>query len=185
MATTRGLDERERAAWQDWSAAHAAVDAHLRRVLQREAGLSGADFDVLARLAGAPPTGRRMFALGDDLGWEKSRLSHQLRRMAERGLVVREDCGTDGRGALVRLTRAGRDAYRRATPRHADAVRRALLEALSPAQADALAEIAAAVLGHRTAPDGDGATGRRPADRRAADPRAPSRLDGIGRADRR
>lgn len=61
------------------------------------------------------------------LGWEKSRLSHQLTRMVKRGLVERTECADDRRGAYVAVTGAGREAITTAAPRHVDDVRRLFL----------------------------------------------------------
>ena len=130
---------------------HAEVSSALQRQLQRDTGLSSPDYEVLVYLSEAPGGRLRPFQLGDALQWEKSRLSHQLRRMQARGLVTREDCESDRRGAVVTITGAGRDAIRAAAPRHVREVRRAFLDALTPGQLDALTEIADAVLRHLVA----------------------------------
>jgi DNA-binding MarR family transcriptional regulator len=153
VAATRWLDEREQAAWRGFLAMQTQVGGRLRRLLQQQSGLSDADYDVLVHLSEADRGQLRIFALGQALLWEKSRLSHQLRRMAERGLVVREECDTDGRGAFVRLTPAGRRVIRAAAPRHVAEVRRTFVDVLSPAQLDALAAMAAVVLAHLDADD--------------------------------
>jgi DNA-binding MarR family transcriptional regulator len=68
------------------------------------------------------------------LKWEQSRLSHHLSRMQRRGLISREECGADGRGAVIALTSAGRQAIEAAAPGHARTVRSLFFEALTPEQ---------------------------------------------------
>lgn len=109
---------------------------------------------MLVHLSEAPDERLRSFQLSAALQWEKSRLSHHLTRMQGRGLVTRQECRTDGRGAFVVLTDAGRAAIEEAAPFHVTDVRHAFIEVLTPAQLDALAEIAEAVLA-RLAADAD------------------------------
>jgi len=80
------------------------------------------------------------------LDWEKSRLSHQLRRMAERGLVARTTCSDDGRAAIVQQTGPGRQAVADATECHRSAVRRWFADALTAQRSTDQDDIAAAIL---------------------------------------
>jgi DNA-binding MarR family transcriptional regulator len=152
VAETRWLDEREQRAWRGFVEMHAQLTGRLRRAMQHDAGLSDADYGVLVILSEAADGRLRIFELGRALQWEKSRLSHQLRRMEQRGLVRREGCGTDGRGAFAVLTPAGRTAIEAAAPAHVGEVRRAFVDALTPDQLDAMADIAQAVLANLAAP---------------------------------
>ncbi len=122
------------------------LSGRVARELQRETGLSGADYEVLVNLSEAPEGRLRAFQLGGATGWEKSRLSHHITRMEDRGLVRREACASDSRGAFVVLTVAGREAIEAAAPRHVEHVRRWFVDALTPEQLDALAAISEAVL---------------------------------------
>lgn len=140
------LDEREQRAWRGLLAMSAALDSRLGRALQQRSGLSHADYAVLVALSESPEGRLRAYEVVSALEWEKSRLSHQLRRMEDRGLLERQDCETDRRGAFVVLTPAGRAAIEAAAPSHVSDVRRWFVEALTPAQLDALAEISEAVL---------------------------------------
>ena len=88
----------------------------------------------------------RPLELAAVLGWEKSRVSHQVARMADRGLVSKERCGTDRRGAFVVITKKGRREIEAAAPGHVAAVRRLFVDRLTPQQLDALADAAEAVL---------------------------------------
>jgi DNA-binding MarR family transcriptional regulator len=80
------------------------------------------------------------------MAWSRSRLSHHITRMEQRGLVTREDCASDGRGAFVVLTDAGWHAIRAAAPGHVASVRRHFIDLLSREQLDALADISQAVV---------------------------------------
>jgi len=143
-----GLTERERRAWQGFLRMQSEVLARLARHLHQESGLSGSDYEVLVNLSEAPEGRLRAFEIGAATQWEKSRLSHHLTRMAQRGLVERQPCTDDSRYANIVLTEAGRAAIAGAAPLHAAHVRELFLDALTPAQLDALAEIAGAMLTH-------------------------------------
>jgi DNA-binding MarR family transcriptional regulator len=88
----------------------------------------------------------RAFELGEGLQWEKSRVSKQVARMAARGLVAKEDCPEDRRGAYVTLTAKGRRAIEEAAPAHVELVRRLVFDHLSPSQVRALSTISQTVL---------------------------------------
>ena len=90
--------------------------------------------------------GRSRLELSAALRWEKSRLSHHLTRMERRGLVAREECETDARGAHIALTPAGRTAIVAAAPAHVAEIRRLFVDSLPPRQLDELARISEAVL---------------------------------------
>jgi DNA-binding MarR family transcriptional regulator len=109
------------------------------RDIAKATGLSGPEFGVLSRLA-APGKGEmRQQALSEMMGWDKSRLSHQLTRMQQRRLIQRRP--TDGKGVLVVLTERGRAALDAARPIHADSVRRNLLSRLSSEQIDTIVRV--------------------------------------------
>ncbi|WHT21939.1 MarR family transcriptional regulator [Crossiella sp. CA-258035] len=146
MAGDPWLDEEQQQAWRGFLAMQTRLQSHLARELQRQSGLSDADYAVLVGLSEAPQGRLRLNELGCELRWQKSRLSKQISRMQERGLVLREECPTDGRGAFATLTAKGRATIEAAAPLHVREVRRYFAEALTPAQLNALTEISAAVL---------------------------------------
>jgi DNA-binding MarR family transcriptional regulator len=146
VAAPRWLDDREARAWRGFVRLQAEVLARTGRQLQRDSGLSEPDYAVLVNLSEAPDGRLRAFALGRVLQWEKSRLSHHLTRMELRGLVKRERCESDSRGAFVVLTDVGRTAIEAAAPLHVEHVRRVFVDALSPTQLDAMGDIAETVL---------------------------------------
>ncbi len=125
---------------------HTQLVARLHRQLQNDSGLSLSDFDVLVQLTDQPEPRMRVGELGQALQWEKSRLSHHLGRMQRRGLVCREDCPDDARGAFIVLTAQGRAAIEQAAPRHVETVRELVFDALTDDQVEALASIADSIL---------------------------------------
>lgn len=143
---TLGLDERESRAWRGFHDMRTQLLSRLARQLQTDSGLSEADFEVLVFVSEAPDHRIRTVELGRRLGWEKSRLSKQVSRMASRGLVLREQCRSGERGAEVVLTAEGRRAIKAAAPRHAVEIRRLFADVLTPDQLDALTEISATIL---------------------------------------
>ncbi|MFJ9633958.1 MarR family winged helix-turn-helix transcriptional regulator [Streptomyces sp. NPDC101175] len=143
----RWLTPVEERAWRGMMRMHDLVVSEAGRVMQSEFGLSGADYPVLAELTRAPGARLRILELTRVLGWEKSRVSHQLARMVKRGLLARDECAEDGRGAYVMVTPAGRAAIEAAAPRHAEDVRRLLLDHLTPGQVTMLAEISETIIG--------------------------------------
>jgi DNA-binding MarR family transcriptional regulator len=124
------------------------LQAELNRQLQADSGMSLADFDVLVALTDRPDVPLRVFELAEAVQWEKSRLSHHLARIERRGLIERQDCPDDARGAFVVLTAAGRDAIERAAPAHVETVRALVFDGLAPEQVELLADVAERVL-HR------------------------------------
>ena len=142
----RWLDAGEQRAWRGFLDVHARLASRLHRELQATSGLSLSDYDVLVHLTDVPEGRLRSFELGDGLQWEKSRVSKQVARMATRGLVAKEDCPEDRRGAYVTLTAKGRRAIEEAAPAHVELVRRLVFDELSAGQVRTLATIAHAVL---------------------------------------
>lgn len=128
------LTDDEQRAWRGLLQMTSRLDARLNRDLQQSSGLSLADYDVLVLLTEASDGRLRVFEIADDLQWEQSRLSHHLARMERRGLVAREECTTDRRGAFVVLTSAGRTAIEKAAPAHVATVRQLVFDGLSAEQ---------------------------------------------------
>ena len=124
----------------------ALVSAALARQLARESGLSYPDYLVLVALTDRPDGTMRLFELAGVLGWEKSRLSHHVARMEARGVVKKERCDTDRRGAFVVVTERGRTEIEAAAPGHVAAVRRLFVDRLTPSQLESIGEAAEAVL---------------------------------------
>ena len=133
--------------------------AELRRILGaqllRETGLSPADYQVMLALSEADGRRLRSSELAATIDWERSRLSHHLARMERRGLIRRDDCATDNRGAEVALTDDGAGKFRRATAPHMLAIKEHFADALTPEQFEALDGILRSLQDHLAA---DGAS---------------------------
>ena len=110
--------------------------------------MSGADFEVLVAVSEAPGKRLRAVELGQTLGWEKSRVSHQVTRMESRDLVRRGECKDGSRGADVVLTAFGRKSIKAAAPIQLGEIRANFIDLLTPAQLRTLAEIADVVVTH-------------------------------------
>ncbi|RSN04032.1 MarR family transcriptional regulator [Streptomyces sp. WAC 05977] len=154
MDEARWLDEREARAWRGMIGVLPRLTAVLERQLVQDAGLSAAEYTLLVPLSEAPDGVLRARDLGRMVGWERSRISHQVIRMEKRGLVVREECDEDARGSMVRLTEAGRTAIVAAAPAHVAAVRRYFIGALTDAELDVIGPALERVLDRL--PDDDG-----------------------------
>ncbi|OBF33835.1 MarR family transcriptional regulator [Mycobacterium sp. ACS1612] len=143
------LSPREDRAWRAFKHAHHELDVHLNRSLQKS-GLSGADYEILAVLSSSEGDRMPAHELCTTLGWEKSRVSHQVRRMQKDGLIGREPNPDDARSTMVRLLPAGRAAIEKAAPGHVDDVRRNFIDLLTPAELDMLTALNERVLRHLT-----------------------------------
>ena len=137
--------------WRDFIETGDALRAEMAARLQRDSGLSTGDYAVLLALSEADGTRLRSSELAAHIGWERSRLSHHLGRMERRGLIRREECATDSRGAEVVLTPAGDESFRAANRPHLRDIREIFVDALTPAQLAAAGEIAAALREHLSA----------------------------------
>lgn len=146
MDEVRWLDEREERAWRALQFMDMRLNARLASELAAASDLSYPEYTVLVALTDRAGDRMRIFELGAILGWEKSRVSHQIARMAERGLVAKEKCGDDRRGAYVVATAKGRKAIEAAAPHHVATVRRLFIDQLTPAELDTLAGVAEKVL---------------------------------------
>jgi DNA-binding MarR family transcriptional regulator len=159
----RWLDDREVEAWRAVRELGQPLWGALGRELQRDSGLSIADYEVLVVLSAARNGMLPYRDLARTTEWEKSRLSHHVTRMEQRGLVSRQECPDDARAAHIALTVAGRQAIERAAPGHVAEVRRLLMDDLTPDQLDTLAVVGRQLRARLTAA-GDGADAAEPGD---------------------
>ena len=146
MSDVRWLNEREERAWRALEFMQMRLEAELARQLATESGLSYPDYLVLVALTDHPQGRLRLFELGRVLGWEKSRLSHHVARMTDRGLVKKEKCDSDRRGAFVAITKRGGKEIESAAPGHVRTVRRLFIDPLTPDELDVIATAAERVL---------------------------------------
>lgn len=142
---TRWLSEEEQGHWRAWLAASLLLNDKLSRDLQDVHDLTIADYEILVNLSEAPERRLRMSELAEATLSSRSRLSHQVDRMARSGLVEREACADDRRGSFAVLTEHGWDVLVSAAPDHVESVRQHLLDVLTPAEFAALGRACAKV----------------------------------------
>lgn len=145
MTAPRWLAQQEQLAWRAFLAATQRLYDAIDTQLQRDAGMPHAYYEILVRLSEAPDRALRMRDLAAASLSSRSRLSHAVARLEERGWVRRVDCPTDKRGQVAHLTDDGFAALAAAAPGHVERVRSALLDPLTPDQVQQLRKISEAV----------------------------------------
>lgn len=138
---TDWLTPDQQRAWRALLGMNTHLHAHLARALQGSSDLSYADFAVLVQLTEAPAGRARISELADLLEWERSRLSHHLKRMESRGHIERSHCPEDGRGQYVAVTPVGRAAIAQAAPAHVELVRELVFEGMSDTELRAIIDV--------------------------------------------
>jgi|CZKW01.1.fsa_nt_gi DNA-binding MarR family transcriptional regulator len=143
---TRWLSADEQSAWRMFLAACQTVFAAVDVQLQRDYGIPHGYYEILVRLSEAPGHALRMSQLAEASTSSKSRLSHAVARLEERGWITRTSCPTDRRGQIAQLTDDGFAALAGAAPGHVEQVRRSMMDLLSPEQIGQLRQISAALI---------------------------------------
>lgn len=138
----------ELAIWREYVETSEAVRRTLGSDFQSTSGISPGDYGVMLSLSEAPEHRRRSSDLADLVGWERSRLSHHLRRMEERGLVTRSRDGSDNRGAWIALTEEGASTFRSSSAAHLRLVREVFIDAFTPEQLEAACIVTGALRHH-------------------------------------
>jgi DNA-binding MarR family transcriptional regulator len=137
----RWLDDEEQRAWRAFIDGSQRLMAVLNRDMQEASDLTIADYRILVLLSESPDGSLRMSELADGVLSSRSKLTHQVRRMEDEGLVLRGTCLEDGRGVVATLTDRGRRRLREAAPAHVASVRDNLIDLLNRRQLKALADI--------------------------------------------
>lgn len=150
--TTSWLTDAEQRAWRNWLAVSALLPSVLHRQLQHDSSLSLQDFEVLVHLTETAERRARVADLAQALQWERSRLSHHIRRMERRGLVVRAECPEDGRGAFVVSTDEGLAAIGQAAPEHARTVKDLVFSSLTKRELESFTSATEKILAHLNQP---------------------------------
>ena len=153
MSEVQTLTPEEWAVWRAFHLMRRQLDLALERELQQDAHISGPDYEILITLFESPEKQLRARELTARLGWEKSRLSHQVTRMVARGLVERSECDTDARGTWIGLTKKGRLATLGAVRSHALTIRRLFFDILSESELEVLGTVTDRVLEAIDPPD--------------------------------
>jgi DNA-binding MarR family transcriptional regulator len=160
---TRWLSAEEQETWRAFVGTCHAFFAAIDGQLQRDTGIPLAYYEILVRLSEAPDHTLRMSQLAEAAASSKSRISHAVARLEERGWIRRRDCPTDRRGQLAELTDEGYAVLVAAAPGHVEQVRRTLFDQLTPEQVRQLHAITGSILAAVGDPppceDGDGCPG--------------------------
>jgi DNA-binding MarR family transcriptional regulator len=143
---TRWLSAEEQQAWRSFLTACSTLFSTVEAQLQQCAGIPHGYYEILVRLSEAPGRSMRMSQLAEVSTSSKSRLSHAVARLEERGWIRRTECPTDRRGQVAELTDEGFTALAAAAPGHVEQVRRALIDVLTPEQVSQLRQISEAVI---------------------------------------
>jgi DNA-binding MarR family transcriptional regulator len=128
------LDEEQQAAWRAVVQLFTKLPATLESDLQRTAGLTLYEYEVLALLSESGARTLQMSELAAGTNSSLSRLSHVVSRLERRGWVTRQACPSDGRATQAALTESGLAKVADAAPDHVRAVRELVVDAITPAQ---------------------------------------------------
>ncbi|MET7620180.1 MarR family transcriptional regulator [Streptomyces sp. NPDC005408] len=134
---TRWLTDDEQCAWRT----HLDVSRLLMHQLEKDLqpfGLTNNDYEILVNLSESADRRMRMSDLATATLQSKSRLSHQITRMENAGLVRRENCESDRRGLYAVLTEQGMETMQKVAPQHVASVRKHFIDLLTP---EALADL--------------------------------------------
>lgn len=145
MADVRWLTADEDRAWRAYLLGNQLLMDRLDRELIQHVGIPHTYYAILVVLSEQPERSLRMSEIADRLCFSKSRLTHAVGRLEERGWVERVACTEDRRGQIAVLTAAGLDALAAAAPTHVAGVRQHLLDRLTPAQVEQLRQIGEAI----------------------------------------
>src|SRR6187401_467343 len=148
IAEPRWLDAEEQKAWRAWLYSSLLLQDRLDRELTHQTGISHAYYEILVALSEAPGRMMRMSELADKCLSSRSRLSHAVSRLEERGWVRRQVCAEDGRGQLAVLTDEGFAALEAAAPVHVESVRAHLFDQLTPQQVENMRDLGETLLRH-------------------------------------
>ncbi|WP_156726152.1 MarR family winged helix-turn-helix transcriptional regulator [Streptomyces apocyni] len=128
---TPWLTDAEQCAWRT----HLDVSRLLMHQLEKDLqpfGLTNNDYEILVNLSEAEELRMRMSDLATSTLQSKSRLSHQITRMENAGLVRRANCESDRRGLFAVLTDHGLATMQKVAPHHVSSVRRHFIDMIDP-----------------------------------------------------
>ena len=145
-AQPRWLDEEEQQLWRLMLAGFTKISRTIDDRLQAGGDISSPEFSVLVALSEAQDHTLRLRELCEELGWDRSRASHQVTRMKKRGLLTKKKYPGDARGVLVILTDQGMSHLEEAVPDHVETVRRLIFDHLDADRADKISEFFTDVL---------------------------------------
>ena len=141
MTDATPLNAEQLAAYLALKEVSSLLEHAVEQQLREDGGLSGPQFQILARL-NAAATGRlRMTDLADGLVYSRSGLTYQAAQLEKAGLITRTPAEDDERSIVVEMTPAGRAVLGQVMPGHVEVVQRLMLDALSRADIAAITDI--------------------------------------------
>jgi DNA-binding MarR family transcriptional regulator len=141
-----GLEPQELRAWRGMLRVHATLTKALDADLDAQHGLPLTSYEVLLHLADAEAHRMRMCDLAESVLLSRSGLTRLVDRLEREGLLARETCSADARGAFAKLTPAGEAKLAEARATHIAGVRELFLQRLTREQQELLGEVWAAVV---------------------------------------
>ncbi len=145
MGEPAWLDTDQQRLWRAYLDGHARFLVAVGDYHERHGAPTLSEYELLVRLSESPDRAMRMSVLAGDLARSRSRVTHTVDRMESRGWLERRPHHTDRRGVECVLTEAGFQALVEAAPVHVAAVRRYMVDVLTPAEFRALGEAMAKV----------------------------------------
>lgn len=141
----RWLTAEQQVTWRSYLNAVARINERLDAEL-RPFGLDLGEYEILVHLSEAPELQLRMSELALAVRQSRSRLTHTVSRMEDKGLVLRKSCPQDRRGVIAVLTGSGLTLLKAAAPHHVESVRRAFVDRVDPHDFEALGRAMTAVV---------------------------------------
>jgi DNA-binding MarR family transcriptional regulator len=153
MADVQWLTNDEDRAWRAFLLGSQLLMDQLDRELLQQAGIPHTYYAILVVLSEQPHRSLRMSEIAELLCFSKSRLTHAIGRLEERGWVERVACATDRRGQYAVLTEGGLEVLTSTAPTHVAGVRQHLFDRLTPEQVEQLRAIGEAIAGPLMSPE--------------------------------
>jgi len=144
----KGMKELDSKAWRAFHKIGTSLLPHLGRQITNHSGISGAEYVVLVALSELTVPSVNLNRLTQGLGWEISRMSHQISRMEDAGLVKKTKNLEDSRCFDVSITAKGRKIAESAIPLQSKEINHCFSEVLTPSQKKSLIEISEVISKH-------------------------------------
>lgn len=144
----KGMKELDSQAWRAFHKIGSRLLPHLSRQITSHSAITGAEYVVLVALSELKTTTVNLNRLAIGLGWETSRMSHQITRMQDAGLVQKIQSDSDARSFDVGITAHGREIINAAIPRQSKEINHCFSDILTTEQMKTLIEISEVIETH-------------------------------------
>lgn len=144
----KGMKELDSKAWRAFHKIGTSLLPHLGRQITNHSGISGAEYVVLVALSESAAQNMNLNQLAQTLGWEISRMSHQISRMDAVGLVNKSRNLDDSRCFDVSITAKGRKIVEAAIPLQSKEINHCFSDVLTQSQMKVLIEISEVISNH-------------------------------------